>query len=122
MIEQTALEAFNSRVQVNLNNIKNMTPGQRDKVISQGSEAEALLKNKQLALFIHMTKFDLADQLTAISGHSLDDNNRRIAISNQLAGLQSFIDTLQKAVYFKKRVVTQLNTTIEPTELNKEVL
>lgn len=122
MIEQTALEAFNSRVQVNLNNIKNMTPGQRDKVISQGSEAEALLKNKQLALFIHMTKFDLADQLTAISGHSLDENNRRIAISNQLAGLQSFIDTLQKAVYFKKRVVTQLNTTIEPTELNKEVL
>lgn len=122
MIEQSVLEAFNSRVKVNLNNIKSLTASQLDQIKAQGSEAEALLKNKQLALFVHITKFDLADQLTAIVGHSQDDNNRRIAISNQLAGIESFIDTLQRAVYYKKRVVTHQNGSAEPAYINKEVL
>jgi hypothetical protein len=122
MIEQIALEAFNSRVTVNLNNIKTMTPAQLDRIKATGSEAEALLKNKQLALFIHTTKFELTDSLSAIVGHSLEDNNRRVAISNQLAGLQSFIDTLTRSVYYKKRVVNHQNGSHDPTENNKEVL
>ena len=122
MIEQSALDAFNSRVKVNLNNIKTMTPGQLDRIKAQGSEAEALLANKQLAMFIHVTKFDLTDNLSAIIGHGLEDNNRRIAISNQLAGLQSFIDTLQRAAYYKKRVVNHQNGSNDPTENYKEVL
>ena len=121
MIDQTVLEAFNSRVQVNPNNIKEMKASQLDQIKGNGSEAESLLSNKQLALFIHITKFDLTDQLTNIVGHSQDDNNRRIAISNQLAGLTSFIDTLKRAVYYKNRVVT-MQTTAAPTHNIKEVL
>jgi len=122
MIEQSALDAFNSRVKVNLNNIKTMTPSQLDRIKAQGSEAEALLLNKQLAMFIHVTKFDLTDSLSALTGHSEEDNNRRIAISNQLAGLQSFIDTLTRAAYYKKRVVNHQNGSVDPTEQYKEVL
>lgn len=122
MIESIALEAFNSRVKVNLNNIKTMTAQQLDRIKAQGSEAEALLKNKQLAVFIHTTKFELTDQLSGIIGHTDEDNNRRIAISNQLAGLQSFIDTLTRAVYYKKRVVNHQNGSNDPLETIKEVL
>ena len=122
MIDQTVLEAFNSRVQVNLNNIKEMKPSQLDQIKANGSEAEALLANKQLALFVHITKFDLTDQLTNIVGHTADDNNRRIAISNQLAGLTSFIDTLKRAVYYKNRVVTMQTKPSEPALNIKEVL
>ena len=107
MIAPETIEAYNSRLNVNLNNIKTMTHGQLDAVKAQGSEAEALLKNRQLALFIHHYKFDLADTLSAIAGHTPDDNNRRIAIGNQLAGIDGFIASLQKAVYMKNRVVTQ---------------
>ena len=122
MIDQTVLEAFNSRVQVNPNNIKEMKASQLDQIKGNGSEAESLLSNKQLALFIHITKFDLTDQLTNIVGHSQDDNNRRIAISNQLAGLTSFIDTLKRAVYYKNRVVTMQTNPAAPTHNIKEVL
>lgn len=122
MIEQTALEAFNSRVKVNLSNMKEMKPSQLDQVKATGSDAEALLKNKQLAMFIHITKFDLTDELSNIVGHTADDNNRRVAISNQLAGLQSFIDTLQRAVYYKNRVVSYQNGSANPTDKYKEVL
>jgi len=54
--------------------------------------------------------------LTQITGHTQDDNSRRIALSNQLAGLDSFVATLQRAVYLKNRVVT-LQT--EPTSNNQ---
>jgi hypothetical protein len=52
MINPDAVDAFNTRQTATLNNIKTMTPAQQDVVKSSGSEAEALLKNKQLALFV----------------------------------------------------------------------
>jgi len=106
MITQEAVEAFNARLTVNLNNIKTMKPVELDQVKNLGSQAEALLKNKDLAFFIHQFKFELADTLTAISGHTSDDNSRRIALTNQLSGIEEFIKTLQRAVYMKNRVVT----------------
>jgi hypothetical protein len=86
MLTQDAIDAFNTRLTVNLNNIKTMTASELDRVKAHGSTAEALLKNRDLALFIHQHKFDVVDQLTQITGHSVDDNSRRIAFSNQLAG------------------------------------
>ena len=107
MLTPETIEAFNSRLTVNLNTIKDMTASQLDRVKSHGSAAEALLKNKDLALFVHQWKFEVIDQLTAITGHSVDDNAKRIALNNQLAGIDSFVATLQRAVYMKNRAVTQ---------------
>jgi hypothetical protein len=116
MLTPDAIDAFNTRLTANLNNIKSMSTSEQDRVKSHGSTAEALLKNRDLALFIHQHKFEIVDQLTQISGHTADDNSRRIALSNQLAGLDSFVATLQRAVYLKNRVVT-LQT--EPTSNNQ---
>ena len=107
MINQDTIDAFNSRLNVDLNNIKKMTPAQLDQVKNYGSKAEALLKNKDMALMIHHFKFEVADALAAIVGYSEEDNNRRVALSNQLRGIDQFIATLQRAVYMKNRVVTQ---------------
>jgi hypothetical protein len=106
MLTQETIEAFNSRLTVNLNTIKDMTASQLDQVKSHGSQAEALLKNRDLALFIHQFKFDITDQLTTIMGHTEEDNSRRVALSNQLSGIDGFIASLQRAVYMKNRVVT----------------
>jgi hypothetical protein len=118
MLTQDAIDAFNTRLTVNLNNIKTMSVSELDRVKAHGSTAEALLKNRDLALFIHQHKFDVVDQLTQISGHTADDNSRRIALSNQLAGIDSFVATLQRAVYLKNRVVTQQT---EPTYHNQGI-
>ena len=107
MLTQDTIDAFNSRLTVNLNTIKNMTASQLDRVKTHGSAAEALLKNKDLALFIHQWKFEILDQIAAISSHSADDNAKRIALNNQLAGIDSFVATLQRSVYMKNRAVSQ---------------
>ena len=106
MLTQDAIDAFNSRLTVNLNNIKSMTASELDRVKAHGSSAEALLKNKDFALFVHQWKFEQLDQLTAITGHTQDDNARRIALTNNLAGMDSFVASLQRAVYMKNKAVT----------------
>jgi hypothetical protein len=117
MIKQDTIDAFNTRLNVNLNNIRTMTPSQLDLLKQNGSVAEALLKNRDLALFVHHFKFDLADALSGITGHTEEDNNRRVAFSNQLAGIDGFIASLKRAVYLKNRVVTQQS---EPAHNPKE--
>ena len=106
MISQDTIDAFNTRLTVNLNNIKTMSASELDRVKSHGSAAEVLLKNKDLALFVHQWKFEILDQLTAIATHTADDNAKRIALNNQLAGIDSFVASLQRALYMKNRVVT----------------
>lgn len=113
MIEQETIQAFNSRLNVDLNNIKKMTPGQLDAVKHYGSQAEALLKNKDLALFIHHFKFEVADALSAISSHAPEDNARRVALSNELRGIDQFIATLQRAVYMKTKAVNLQTTKVQ---------
>ena len=107
MLTQDTIDAFNSRLTIDLNSIKNMPASELDRVKAHGSTAEALMKNRDLALFIHQYKFELADALSGITGHTQEDNNKRVAISNQLVGLDGFIATLKRAVYMKNRVVTQ---------------
>ena len=120
MLTQETIDAFNTRLTVNLNTIKDMTASQLDRVRAHGSAAEALLKNKDLALFIHQWKFEVVDQITAITGHSADDNARRVALNNQLSGMDSFVASLQRAVYMKNKAVTQQK---EPVENNfKEII
>ena len=120
MLTQETIDAFNTRLTVNLNTIKQMKPSELDRVKSQGSTAEALLKNRDMALFIHQYKFELADALSAISGHTVEDNNKRVAVSNQLAGIDGFVSSLQRAAFMKNKVV---NLQQDPTHnFNKEVL
>jgi hypothetical protein len=118
MIEQETIQAFNSRLNVDLNNIKKMTPSQLDAVRHYGSQAEALLKNKDMALFIHHFKFEVADTLSSISGYSDQDNARRVALANELRGIDQFIATLQRAVYMKNKAVTPAPTGVvaEPAD------
>ena len=105
MIQDDVVEAFNTRMTVDLNNYKKFTPAQRDQAKKYGSDAEALLKNRELALFVHHFKFDLADGLITIPGHSADDNARRVAVANQLTGMDAFIASLKRAVMIKNRIL-----------------
>ena len=117
MITQETVEAFNNRLTVDLNSIKKMTPSQLDRVKQQGSQAEALLSNRDFAQFVHQFKFERVDVLNEITGHTEDDNRARVAISQQLAGVDEFVKSLKRAVYFKNRVVTQ-QTIEEPDTQN----
>lgn len=110
MIDEDVVAAFNSRVTVDFNNYKKFTPAQRDRAKSYGSDAEALLKNRDLALFVHHFKFDLADSLITITGHTADDNARRVAVSNQLSGIDAFIASLKRAVIMKNRIIEWENS------------
>jgi hypothetical protein len=105
MIDEDVVAAFNSRQSVDFNNFKKFSPAQRDRAKSYGSDAEALLKNRDLALFVHHFKFDLADSLITITGHTPDDNSRRVAMANQLAGMDAFIASLKRAVIMRNRII-----------------
>lgn len=105
MINNDAIDSYNHRLTANLGDIPKLTPAQKDAVKAHGSKAENLLLNKDIAMFIHQAKFDIMDQLSAIRGYAEEDNTRRVALSNQLAGIDSFITGLQRAVYMKNRVV-----------------
>jgi hypothetical protein len=105
MIDDAVVEAYNTRMTVDFNNFKKFTPAQRDQVKQYGSEAEALLKNRDLALLVHHFKFGLSDTLLTIAGHADTDNAHRVAIANQLTGIDAFIGSLRRAVLMKNRVL-----------------
>jgi hypothetical protein len=105
MIETETVESFNTRLTIDTSNLKRLTPGQRDQVKHYGSQAEALLKNRELAMFVHHYKFELSDSLINITGHTQDDNQTRIAMANYLSGIDGFVTSLKRAVYHKNKVL-----------------
>ena len=104
MINENSIEFYNNRLTYDFSNIKNLTTVQQDRIRNYGSQAENLLKNKDLAMFVHHFKFQLADELIEISGHTEVDNTKRIALSNELRGIDSFVSSLKKAVYYKNKL------------------
>lgn len=104
MINEEVVGAYNTRLTVDLGQISKLSASQKDQVKHYGSLAEALLKNRDLAMFVHHFKFSLADELAGIRGHLPEDNARRIAIGNELAGIDNFVNSLKRAVYYKNRV------------------
>jgi len=104
MINEDSIDFFNSRLTTDLNQIKSMTPAQLDRVRHYGSQAEALLKNRDFAMFVHHYKFQLADDLASIRGHLQDDNAQRVGLANELAGIDNFVNSLKRAVYIKNRI------------------
>ena len=105
MISEDAIEAYNTRLTVDTSNIRRLTPAQRDAVKSYGSQAEALIKNRELAMFIHHYKFEVTDALANLTGHSPGDNATRIALANNLSGIDGFVTSLKRAIYHKNKVV-----------------
>jgi copper homeostasis protein CutC len=106
MIHEDVVDAYNNRLTADLNNIKTMTAAQLDRVKTVGSAAENLLKNKDFAQFVHQFKFERIDVLVDIGGHADVDNAQRVAVANQLSGIDEFVRTLKRAVYIKNRVVS----------------
>jgi hypothetical protein len=104
MINEDTVEFYNNRLTVDLSNINKLSPAQQDRVRHYGSQAEKLLKDKDLAMFVHHFKFELADSLANIRGHSPDDNAQRVSLCNELAGIDSFITSLKRAVYLKNKL------------------
>ena len=74
IVNEELTAAFNQKPKLDINKIKKMTPGQLDAVKVYGSSAENLLTNKDFALFVHHFKFDLAEELSGINGHSATIN------------------------------------------------
>jgi hypothetical protein len=105
MISEDAIEAYSTRLTVDTSNIKRLTPAQRDAVKTYGSNAEALLKNRELAMFVHHYKFEVADALANLTAHSDTDNATRIALANNLSGIDGFVTSLKRAIYHKNKVV-----------------
>ena len=105
MISEEAIEAYNTRLTVDVSSVNKLTPSQRDAVKTYGSQAEALLKNRDLGQFIHHYKFLLADIQSELSAHTAEANSERIAIANQLVGITGFVNSLKRAVYYKNKVV-----------------
>ena len=110
MINEEIIEAFNTKALMNVGSLKKLSPSQLDTVKSVGSEAEYLINNRYLATFIHQTRFAIMDSLSEITGHSVDDNNKRVAYANQLSGLDAFINTLKSSVHLKNVVIKQQTT------------
>jgi hypothetical protein len=104
MISEETIEHYNSKLNIDLNNIKNLSASQKDRVRHYGSQAEALLTNKDFAMFVHHYKFDVADILSGIRGHSEAENLQRIAYGNMLTGIDDFVNSLKRAVYYKNKV------------------
>lgn len=106
MISEEAIEAYNRRLTVDLSNLKKLTPSQRDAVKTYGSVAETLISNRDLAMFIHHFRFEVSDALVNITAHTPEANQERIALANQLSGIEGFINTLKRAVYFKNKLLS----------------
>lgn len=104
MIDNNTVDFYNSRLTVDLSQPSKLTTSQKDQVRHYGSLAEALLKNKDLAMFVHHFKFSLADEIASIRSHQPEDNARRIALSNELVGIDDFVNSLKRAVYLKTRI------------------
>ena len=104
MIDENTVEFYNSRMTVDYTKLKDLTPQQKDRIREYGSQAETLLKNKSLAMFVHHWKFEVTDTLSGIRGHDVVDNCQRVALSNELSGMDSFVNSLKRAVYMKNKL------------------
>ena len=74
-----------------------LTTEQQDRAISVGYDADRLLADPNLAMFINSFKFDIIDELGGLSSHTDEINNKRIGLSKQRASiLKDRLVTIQK--------------------------
>ena len=112
MVGDDVIDAYNSRPRYELNS-KKLTTERADKLKSYGSQAENLLMNRDFVQFIHHYKFEVTEQLAGITGFTPEDNEKRIAYSNYLSGIDGFIASLQRAKYYKDKVVSDQQKAVD---------
>ena len=113
MIDNDVFEAFNNRL-VNITELKKLSVAQADKVKQLGSSAENLLKNRDFVLFVRQFQLETMDALNETTGHTSEDNAKRIALSNHFNAMDNFINLLKRQVALKNRVVSLQEKSQEP--------
>lgn len=105
MIDNDIFEAFNNRL-VSVTEISKQSTTQLEKLKQMGSSAENLLRNHDFVLFVRQFQLETMDALNDITGYSLEDNAKRVALSNHFNAMDSFINLLKRQVVLKNRVVS----------------
>lgn len=112
MLTDLQIMAHNSRVSsINLNK---MSVDEQTRAVQHGGTAERLLADQDLAKFIMSVKLDIMDELGGLSLHTEDGNNKRIALANQISGLDRLADSLKSAVVTKNRILDIQKGSISP--------
>ena len=114
MLTPEQVMAHNSRTSIT--NVSKLSTEQQDRAIATGNEADRLLSDANFALFINSFKFDLIDELGGLSSHTDEINNKRIGLSNQLSGVERFVEYLQRASLLKDRLVTIQKGSVAPNQ------
>jgi hypothetical protein len=83
-----------------MNKLDKFSAHQRQKVKSAGEQARLLLANPDFAKFIYQYKFELLDGMDAVQGYTEVEDNRRLALTHQVAGIQGFVDMLHRVVHY----------------------
>lgn len=87
-------------------NTNNLTATQRQKIREQGENAQRILDDANVMNFLLVTRSDIVEELTKISGFSEEHISKRLALTYNLSGLERFVDTLRNAVIDKERIVS----------------
>lgn len=86
--------------------LKDKTPAELDKIKQTGSLAENLLNNSELNTFINWYIISQYGEMSSINGFTEEHNAKRVAIAHRLAGVEGFVEYLNKIVKRKNDVVT----------------
>ena len=114
MLTPQQIEALNSKISTL--NYKNFTVEEQDRAIRWGNDAEQLLDNNSFAVFITSFKLDVVDELSNISSYTDELNNKRLALSNQISGIDRFVESLKSSVALKNRLVTIQKGSVAPDQ------
>jgi len=97
---------------IDTNNIAKLSASEQDKIKVRGSLAENLINNVDLQTFVIDYKKTLYKELTAIQGYTNEHDAKRLAITQQIVGIEGFVDYLAKQVDNKNKVVNLQGPTI----------
>jgi hypothetical protein len=114
MLTPDQVTAYNART--NFTNVSKLSTEQQDRAIAVGTDAERLLSDANFALFVNSFKFEIIDEIAGLSSHTDEINNKRIGLSNQLSGVERFVEYLQRASILKERLVTMQKGSVAPDQ------
>lgn len=86
--------------------LKDKSASELDKIKQTGSSVENLLNNSELNTFINWYCISQYQELSSVNGFTEEQNAKRVAIAHRLAGVEGFVDYLNRLVKRKNDVVT----------------